>query len=334
MKSHRNYVIIIFMSITEEKLIKYPLKLTPSVCRHVWGGVKLIRDFNKVTSNDTLSECWEVSVNDKLPSIISNGVYEGMTLSGFIREFPESLGKGITEFKLLIKLIDSAAKLSVQVHPDDAYALEHEGELGKTEAWYILDASEDAYIYLGFKEDIGRELLETSITGGTIEKYLNKITVKQGQSYVVEAGTVHAIGEGVTLLEIQENSSITYRAYDYNRADLNGKLRELHIDKALEVTNLNKLEEPAFKQFNTYLHGKQVKVVAMSDYFTSYLVKGGIAFGFNEPALVTVISGDGAVISKGESVPARKGDSFFIPAALDCRIMGSIKFVLTIEGDK
>lgn len=322
------------MSITEDKLIKYPLKLTPAVLKHIWGGKKLIRDFNKVSVNDTLSECWEVSINDKFPSVISNGVYEGMTLSDYISEFPESLGKGVEEFKLLVKLIDSAAKLSVQVHPNDSYAMEHEGELGKTEAWYILDAEEGAYIYLGFKEDMDKELLETSITGGTIEKYLNKIPVKYGQSYVVESGTVHAIGEGVTLLEIQENSSITYRAYDYNRADLNGKLRELHIEKALEVTNLNKLEEPAFKQFNTYLHGKQVKVIAMSDYFTSYLVKGGIAFGFNEPALVNVISGNGAVISKGESVPARKGDSFFIPAALDCRVMGSLKFVLTIEGDK
>ena len=315
-------------------LVRYPIMLKPAMCEHIWGGNKLITDYNKKTDKATLSEAWEVSVNSLFPSVIGNGIYEGMTLKELIDEYPDVLGKHTSEFSLLIKLINSSSLLSIQVHPDDNYALANEGELGKTEAWYILDADQDSFIYLGFSEEVTRQQYEDAILDGSIEKLLNKIEVKPGQSYVVEAGTIHAIGPNVTLLEIQENSSITYRAYDYKRVDINGKQRELHIDKALEVTNLVKTDKPQFKQFKTYLHGREVKVIAMCNYFTSYLVKGGLSFGFKEPSIINIIDGVGHVITKGESIEVTKGDTIFLPAALNCRVMGSIKYVLTIEGDK
>lgn len=315
-------------------LIRYPLQLQPAVCEHIWGGTNLIDNYNKTTDKTSLSESWEVSINSLFPSIIANGIYKGKTLKELIDEFPEILGKHSSNFSLLVKLINSKSLLSIQVHPDDIYALANEGELGKTEAWFVLDAEEGAFIYLGFKENVTRQQFSDAITDGSVEKLLNKIEVKPGHSFVVEAGTVHAIGGGITLLEVQENSSITYRAYDYKRLDINGQMRELHIDKALQVTNLNKLETTHFKQFNTYLHGKMVRVIALCNYFTSYYIHGGISFGFKEPATITVTGGEGCVISKGESINVIKGDSLFIPAGLNCRVMGSIRYVLTIEGDK
>ena len=323
------------MDITEKlQLIKYPILLKPFCREFIWGGTKLISDYNKKYEGKTLSETWEISVNDDFPSIIDNGEYKGLALAELIVDYPEILGKQQTEFTLLIKFIDSAKTLSVQVHPDDAYAFANEGELGKTEAWYILDCVEGAYIYLGFKEKITIKQYEEYIMEGNIDKYLNKIFVKKGDSFVVEAGTVHSIGAGITLLEIQENSSITYRAYDYKRVDVNGKERDLHIDKALAVTNLNAIDIQAYPQFDTYIHGRKVKVIAMCNYFTSYLVEGGLSFGFEEPTLINIIEGKGCVISKGESIDVEKGDSVFVIAGLSCRIMGSVKFILTIEGDK
>lgn len=320
-------------TIQKNVLMRYPLLLKPYLCEHIWGGDKLITEYNKQTSNKTLSEAWEISVNSSFPSVINNGCYKDMTLMDLIKEFPEILGKNTSNFPLLVKLINSKSLLSIQVHPDDAYALANEGEQGKTEAWYILDAEEGAFIYLGFSEDVTLPVYKKTIANGTIETLLNKIEVKAGQSFVVPAGTIHAIGGGITLLEIQENSSITYRVYDYKRLDVNGKERALHIDKALAVTKLNKIEPTSFKQSHIYLHGKQVRVVADSDYFTSYLVKGGFAFGFKEATTVTIVGGEGAVISKGERIDVVKGDSLFIPAGMSCRVMGSIKYVLTVEGE-
>lgn len=334
MKKNIYAIIFAMETIIKNTLIRYPFLLKPAICKHIWGGTRLIEEYHKKTPNKTLSETWEVSINPEYPSIIDNGIYKGIPLRELIEEYPEILGKHLSEFSLLIKLIDAKSKLSVQVHPDDKYARIKEGQKGKTEAWYILDTDEDAYIYLGFAKETTKEEFEQAIINGTVEKLLNKIPVRVGQSFIVPAGTVHAIGEGVTLLEIQENSSLTYRAYDYNRVDVDGKQRELHIDKALEVTNLKEMDKPNFKQFYTYLHGKRVKVIAMCDYFTSYLVKRGLSFGFQQPTMISIIGGTGTIITKGESFEVTKGDSLFLPAGLNCRVMGSIKYVLTIEGDK
>ena len=318
------------MNTKERKAVKYPLLLKPYLAEHIWGGTRLIDKYNKKTSLATVSEAWEISVNKDFPSVIDNGIYKDISLRDYLEEFPEMLGKNVEEFALLVKLINSSSLLSVQVHPDDIYASANEKQLGKTEAWLILEADEGAFIYLGFKENLTKEQFEQAIKASAIEKLLNKITVKAGQSYIVKAGTIHAIGGGITLLEIQENSSLTYRVYDYNRKDKDGNLRELHINKALDVTNLKKGPELKFKQYNTYLHGRRTKVIAKCNYFTSYLIKGGLSFGFEESSMVTVIDGKGTVISKGDSFDVTKGDSLFIPAGLQCRIMGGIKFVLTL----
>lgn len=315
-------------------LIKYPMLLKPCVMEHIWGGSNLIRNYNKNSSGTSLSESWEVSVNKKYPSVIANGVFEGRALYEVLEENPSLLGSD-TDYSLLIKFINSDKLLSVQVHPDDSYALSNEGLPGKTEAWYILEAEEGAYIYLGFKENISGDKLTEIINDGSICDYLNKIPVKAGQSYIVEAGTVHAIGGGITLIEIQENSDLTYRVYDYNRPDTDGKLRELHIDKALEVIKPDKLVSARFKQFESHLHGRNVKVVAMCDYFSAYYIHGNFTFSFSEPVAVSIIEGcDGFLIWGDEKENIVKGDSVFIPAGVDCRFEGNLGYIITLEGVK
>ena len=228
----------------------FPFLLKPAAKDYLWGGDRLNDDFAKNIGMHPLAETWECSTHPDGPSLVGSGEYKGKTLKEVLERYPAYLGthpctNEAGELPILIKFIDAKKDLSVQVHPDDAYARIHEnGSLGKTEMWYVLDAAKDAKLVYGFQRDMERETVRKSIEDGSIEKYLRKVPVHRDDVFLIKAGTVHAIGSGALIAEIQESSNLTYRLYDYGRTDKNGKKRELHVDKAMEVANLTASTEP------------------------------------------------------------------------------------------
>ena len=225
-----------------------PFLLKPRGKDYLWGGSRLNDDFSKGIDMSPLAETWECSTHPDGPSVVASGAFAGQTLSEVLNAHPEYLGTHPDtdrELPILIKFIDAKKDLSVQVHPTDEYAYEHEnGQLGKTEMWYVLDAARDAKLVYGLYHDMDKEQIRKSIENGTVENYLQKVPIKKDDLFYIEAGTIHAIGAGALVAEIQESSNLTYRLYDYDRVDKNGKKRELHIDKALEVVNLKASAEP------------------------------------------------------------------------------------------
>lgn len=213
-----------------------PLKLSPAFKDYLWGGNKLKEKYGKNTETTPLAESWELSCHKDGHSIISGGIYNEKTLDSVIKEFPHMLGtynKG-NELPILIKFIDAEDSLSVQVHPDDELAKKWEGQNGKTEMWYVVEADKDAHITYGVKEEISKDLLKNAIAEKKVESLLNSVPSKKGDVFFVEAGTIHAIGKGNLIAEFQQNSNVTYRLYDYGRVGKDGKERELHIEKGVE----------------------------------------------------------------------------------------------------
>lgn len=220
-----------------------PFLLKPSGIEKLWGGSRLNDDFSKNLDIENLAETWECSTHPDGQSYVGSGSFKGKTLSEIIKEHPEMLGeklKGLSDLPILVKLIDAQQNLSVQVHPDDEQARKLENaDNGKAEMWYVLDAYKDSKLVYGLNHTISKEALLKSINRNTINKYLQEIPVKKDDVFFIKPGTIHAIGAGVLLAEIQQSSNITYRLYDYNRTDKYGNKRELHIDKALEVADLS-----------------------------------------------------------------------------------------------
>ena len=207
---------------------------------YLWGGNRL-REFGKESDADKIAESWELSCHPDGESVIASGDYAGMTLPAFLAAHPEAAGESCRDFErfpVLIKLIDAHDNLSVQVHPDDAYALAHEGEYGKTEMWYIVDAEPGAELLYGFARDVTKEEFRRAIEENTLLDLVRHVPVRPGDVFFIPAGTLHAIGKGILIAEIQQNSNTTYRVYDYGRVGKDGKPRELHIAKALDVTRL------------------------------------------------------------------------------------------------
>ena len=307
------------------------LKLSPSFKDYIWGGHRLVEEYNKKYDGEILAESWELSCHPDGPSYIVNGAFAGKTL----KEYIQSEGKGVLgsncerfeDFPILIKFIDARDNLSIQVHPDNAYALKEEGQYGKTEMWYIMDCKEGAFLYYGFKEEISREEFEQRIKEDTLLEVLNKVMVKKGDVLFIEAGTIHAIGKDIVIAEIQQNSNVTYRVYDYGRVGKDGKKRELHIEKALDVTRRAPAENRSFRPH-----------VASCEYFTVdslYLdgrtmkkVEGAV----DEASFVSVIfmEGRGVIRCGGEALEFQKGDSFFLSAGSgDYEIEGSCQALVT-----
>lgn len=219
-----------------------PFLLKPAAKDYLWGGNRLNDDFGKEIDISPLAETWECSTHPDGQSMVASGGDAGKTLGEVLHAHPEYLGThpsltmgGKPELPILVKLIDAKQKLSVQVHPDDAYALVHENSLGKTEMWYVLSARKGATLVYGFNQDVNEACVKQALAEGTIERYLNHVPVHKDDVFYIEAGTVHALGSGVIVAEIQESSNLTYRLYDYERTDKNGEQRELHVDKALRV---------------------------------------------------------------------------------------------------
>ena len=228
-----------------------PFLLKPAPKDYLWGGSRLNDDFGKEINMFPLAETWECSTHPDGFSVVATGNHAGETLATVLQNCPGDLGthplqttEGKPELPILIKLIDARQDLSVQVHPDDAFALSHENSLGKTEMWYVLAAGKSAEITYGFNQDVTENTVRKAIASGTIHHYLNHVPVHKDDLFYIEAGTVHAIGRGVIVAEIQESSNVTYRLYDYNRIDKSGKQRPLHVDRALQVLNRKSSAEP------------------------------------------------------------------------------------------
>lgn len=293
-----------------------PVKLTPAFKDYLWGGTKLKTLYNKKSDLDIVAESWELSAHKDGESVIATGSCKGMTLTQYIAESgADILGTNAEKFDyfpILIKFIDACGNLSVQVHPNDEYALANEGEYGKTEMWYVLDCEKDAYLYYGFAKDITKEEYEAAIRNNTLTELLNKVPVHKGDVFFIPSGTVHAICAGIVICEIQQNSNTTYRVYDYDRRDKNGNPRQLHIEKAIETSTLTTAPCVAAPP-----SGADV-LLAECDYFTVRRVTTDSEITLKTTAdsflSVTVTDGAGELIMNNETLTFIKGDSIFIPA--------------------
>lgn len=313
--------------------MSYPMKLVPTTVEAVWGGTRLMNDkWNKKGLGANIAESWELACHEKGESIVVNGEYSSRRLSGVFAENPDFLGtkgKEFSFFPILVKLIDSKSNLSIQVHPDDEYALREEGEYGKTEMWYIVDAKKGSGVYCGFKESITKDELRQALTDGSITNYLNFIEVQKGDCLFIPAGTVHAICGGILLCEVQQNSSITYRLYDYDRVDANGNKRQLHIDKALDVTETSKVVKA---NENSVRIDDNTLQLASCKYFTASEItcQEEYVFEVDETSFVslTVVDGSGAIMADGNCITLDLGDTVFLPAGLGkVSIYGNLKAI-------
>ena len=297
------------------------VKLYPECKDNLWGGVKLREKYGKQTDKTPVAESWELSFHKDGPTRLADGKTLQETATA------EDLGancKGFPFFPMLTKFIDAKQDLSVQVHPSDAYALVHENSFGKTEMWYIVEAEQGAGIYLGFKKPVTKAEYEQAIADHTLTELLNFFEVKAGECYFIPSGTIHAIGSGCLICEIQQNSNLTYRVYDYGRKDANGNERELHVEKALKVTSLDKYEYTPLG-----LHSAQGELLGLSRYFTttSVLVNGKkqIFADKNSFKCVTCVDGCGSI--DGQKIVT--GDSYFVPAGYgDVALEGEMKLIV------
>ena len=228
--------------------MREPIFLRPTGKDYLWGGSRLNDEFCKGLPMEPLAETWECSTHPDGPSFAVGGDFDALSLANILKAHPEFLGthpNSGSELPVLIKFIDAKEDLSVQVHPTDAYAAAHEnGQRGKTEMWYVLDAAKDAKLVYGLNRDVSAQTLRRSIADGTVEKYLQTVPIAENDVFFIEAGTIHAIGAGALIAEIQQSSNLTYRLYDYDRVDKNGRKRPLHVDKALAAANLKRSAEP------------------------------------------------------------------------------------------
>ncbi len=292
------------------------LKLKPAFKDYIWGGHKLVEQYGKEFDGDILAESWELSCHPDGASVISNGKYEGKTLREYIEQADYNvLGKNcnrFSDFPILIKFIDAKDDLSIQVHPDNTYALKNEGQYGKTEMWYIVDAADDAFLYHGFKDEISEEEFRERIKNDTLLEVLSAKPVKKGDVFFIEAGTIHAIGKNIIIAEIQQNSNVTYRVYDFGRVGKDGKKRDLHINQAVDVTK----RTPAKPTSNMYPH------IADCDYFTVDKINlDGKTFDKMQGVVtdnsflsILILDGHGTIKNQYSSIEYKKGDSLFLPA--------------------
>jgi len=304
-----------------------PFLLRPSGKDYLWGGQRLNTEFEKNIDLNPLAETWECSTHPDGPSTVASGEFEGQSLVDVIRNHPEILGtrhEGETELPILIKFIDAKSDLSVQVHPDDDYAREYEnGQLGKTEMWYVLDASRDAKLVFGLHQDCTEEEIIEAISTGTLGKYLQTVPVKKDDLFFIQSGTIHAIGAGCLIAEIQENSNLTYRLYDYDRVGKDGKKRPLHVDKAMKVAKLTSSAEPKQPmRVLKYRQGVASELLSRCKYFEVYRMlvnterRQVVKYGADEVAfrVLLCVNGCGSITAEAELLQFYKGDCIFVPA--------------------
>lgn len=301
----------------------YPLKLTAPLKDYIWGGTKLKTDFGKTTDLEKVAESWQLSCHKDGSSVIENGEFAGKTLPEYIEAVgKEALGTNCASFEyfpILIKLIDAKDSLSVQVHPDNEYALRVEGEYGKTEMWYIVDCEPGATLLYGFKNEISPEEFAERIANNTLLEVTNAVEVNKGDCFFIEAGTLHAIGAGILIAEIQQNSNTTYRVYDYGRVGNDGKPRPLHVEKAKEVTALVPPTRPTKPQGTPIDCGTYTScLLASCEYFTVYAIdlfkEATLNVGGESFHSLMCLEGEAELESANGNVTLKKGDSVFLPA--------------------
>lgn len=286
------------------------LKLTPACKDYLWGGTRLKEEYHKQFDGPRLAETWELSCHPDGPSTVQNGPLAGRTLAQCLAEHPEWLGtrgRAFPEFPVLVKLIDAANNLSIQVHPDNAYARLHEGQNGKTEMWHVLEAEPGAFLYCGFDHEIARDEFARRIHDNTLPEVLHRVPVKKGDTLFIPAGTIHAICRGIVVAEVQQSSNVTYRVYDYGRLGADGQPRALHIRQALEVARLS----PCPQNFDFGGHLGQCSCFTV-DLLTA---PQSTLCGADSFLSLLVLEGEGTVVCAGETVQAQKGESLFLPAA-------------------
>ncbi len=301
------------------------IKLTPACKDYLWGGEKLRQDYGIQSQLHPLAEAWVLSCHPDGPSVVATGPLAGKTLPEYIQEKgPGCLGadcEKFTDFPILAKFIDAKGDLSIQVHPSNEYALAHEHQFGKTEMWYILDCEPGATLYYGFQHQISREEFQQRIQDNTLTEVLHAAPVHKGDVFFIPSGTLHAICHGIVIAEIQQNSNVTYRVYDYGRVGADGKPRALHVEKALDVTTC----APAVPQdFGPHL-GK-------CKYFTVDLHHGDFDEKADARSFVSLlfVEGEGEVSCEGQTMAVRKGDSVFLPANSGAfAVRGTLDTILT-----
>ena len=292
-----------------------PLFLQSVMQEKIWGGTKLRDEFGYEIPSDKVGEYWAISAHPNGVSSIKNGRYAGQKLDELYAEHRELFGNRPEQvFPLLTKILDANDWLSVQVHPDDAYGLKHEGELGKTECWYVIAADDDAEIIYGHHAKTKEELRE-QIEAKNWDQLLTKVKVKAGDFFYVPSGTMHAIGSGILILETQQSSDTTYRVYDFDRKDDAGNLRELHLEKSIDVLNIG---EPAnSRPVNLQVDNLSSTLLVANNFFAVYkwVLTGHADFTKTvDYTLNSVLNGQGQLTVDGQTYPIRKGDHFILPS--------------------
>ncbi|WP_294753911.1 type I phosphomannose isomerase catalytic subunit [uncultured Ruminococcus sp.] len=312
-------------------LLKAPIK------DYIWGGTKLREIFGKESGLERLAESWELSCHPDGECIIDGGEFDGMKLSEFVSAHPEAVSssfKSGDSFPVLVKLIDAKNDLSVQVHPNDEYAHKYENDNGKTEMWYIISADQGAELVYGFKDRITKEEFRRAVEDNALMDKVNRVPVKQGDVFFIEPGTLHAIGKGILIAEIQQSSNVTYRVYDYGRVGADGKPRQLHVEKALEVTNT----EPADHRRPVYgmeLDGVVTQLLADCNYFIvnrhRIIKEAEFAADKSSFAHILIIGGSGGeLVADNYKLELKMGTSVFVPAGTGAfAIKGNCDVIIT-----
>lgn len=306
-----------------------PLFLSSVFHEKIWGGDRLNQLFGYDIPSNHTGECWAISAHPNGVSTVINGPFSGVRLDDLYKEHPSLFGNPKEPvFPLLTKIIDANDWLSIQVHPDDLYGLKHEGELGKTECWYILAADEDAEIIYGHQARSRQELIKR-IAQQDWDSLFKCVKVNAGDFFYVPSGTMHAIGKGVLILETQQSSDTTYRVYDFDRKDNKGNLRELHIQQSIDVMTIGEIEEtmPTIE----YRENCMLTTFVKNDFFTVYKwsINGEASFKKIAPyTLVSVIDGQGELKVAQQVYPLKKGQHFILPNGLeDWLITGKIELI-------
>lgn len=314
-------------------------RLRPAFKDYLWGGQRLKTMYKKDSPYEITAESWELSAHPAGPSVIHGGDFDGTEFLDFVTAHGAEVcgwkSKTFDRFPILIKFIDAKNSLSVQIHPDDDYAFVKEGEFGKNEVWYVMDAEPGAFLYCGLKEPTSKEEIRRRIADNTVTEILNKVEVLEGDVVFIPAGTIHAIGAGLFICEIQQSSNCTYRLYDFGRLDKDGNPRELHIDKAMDVVDTEAYEQNAYGLGEERREGDAlVQTLCRCKYFesTKYKISGEALIKMDDASFrsIVVLSGNATISTGDESMDAAPGESFFVSAGRKVvHISGECEIIVT-----
>ena len=314
----------------------YPLQFEPILKERIWGGEKLKTVLNKSITSNSTGESWELSAVEGDVSTVSNGEWKGKLLTEIINSFPDGiLGTKVysrfgKQFPLLFKYLDAREDLSIQVHPNDALAKQRHNSFGKTEMWYVMQADDEARIIVGFKEDSSATDYLENLKNKTLLSILDTVKVQSGDVFFLNTGTVHAIGAGLVVAEIQQTSDITYRIYDFDRVDVHGNARELHVDLALDAINYNKVETK--KEFTKNIN--ESNSIVDCPYFTTNFIPldGAISVSKSGASFTVYMCVEGSFELKCNDSKLHyiKGDTVLIPAAMNSFILNGKASILEI----